>query len=225
MKATAFVLSLAAALALSAAADAANREDGRYAAGEMSPWPAEVDTIRLQSAAGHASVNCVVVIGADGVYAAATEGVIRELIRTRLPEFVPIIGPLFEKGPRVRDFTAANRVGGVYLSGRTLVVRSEGAVGADTGGASPQSALAALCGPGGGARSVPIANAAGQRVDALAVVVANRQHAFLIQAGSFRAGGPDLSSLPFGTPALPEVGHAHAEGAELMIVVSPSILE
>lgn len=223
MKATAFVLSLAASLALSAAADATNRDDSRNAAGEMSDWPAEVDTIRLQSAAGHASVNCVVVIGADGAYTATTEGVIRELIRTRLPEFVPIVGVLFEKGPRVRDFTAANRVGGVYLSGRTLVVRSEGTVGAQSGDASP-AALADLCGPGGGG-SVPIANAGGQRVDALAVVVANGQHAFLIQARSFRAGGPDLSSLPFGSPALPEVGHAHAEGAELMIVVSPSILE
>jgi len=230
MRLAGLALLLAATLGLAPAglvpALAGDSADKRNAAGDRSPGPKPVDSIRLATAVGHVSVDCVVVIAGDGVYAAATEGaVLREPISTRLPEFIPLLGPLFEKGPRVRDFTPTNRAGALYLSGRTLILRPDKAPvpGSMTGAATLP---ADLCQPGGGALSVP-ATTIGGPVEALAVVVVNGQLAFAIRTLSFHRAGPaaPLLTLPFGTADLPEIGHAHAEGRELMLVVSPSVLE
>jgi hypothetical protein len=89
--------------------------------------PLAVNTIRIASeAAGHVSVTLVILTSPERTLAAATEGnVTRELVRSRLPTYVPLVGGLFEKPPTLRDYTDANFVGEVWLAGRTLVVRLE----------------------------------------------------------------------------------------------------
>jgi len=209
---------LAAAALLGAGfAMATNRDDSHTADGEFSEYPMPVDTIRLASAAaGHVSVTCVVLTGPDGTYAAATAGnVTRNLVRSRLPEFLPVIGHLFEKPPRVRDFSPASKVGEVLLSGRALIVRLPGAPEGD-GGAPPGE----LCGSRGGAYHLPIARPGGPRSRAFYAAIANGQHYFLMEAPSFRP----TDRAPTAAGAV-EVGEAHAGEGELLILVRPSILE
>jgi hypothetical protein len=180
------LLALALLAALWAApAGATNRDDSRTAAGDQSMEPLAVNTIRLASeAAGHVSVNRVVLMGPSGARAAATEGAVtRELVRSRLPTLLPLVGGLFEKPPVLRVYSDANRVGEALLLGRTLVVRL----------------------------TAPLSPAA--------VFIANGQHTFGMAGAGFReAAAPDLTGAVL-------AGRAHAEGAELVVLVTPSILE
>ncbi len=118
-----FLLALAGIAALPA--QATNRDDSRHAAGDQSMEPVAVNTIRVASeAAGHVSINLVVLTSPGNTVAAPTEGsVTRNLVRSRLPTFVPLLGGLFEKPPILRDYTDANFVGEALLAGRTLIVR------------------------------------------------------------------------------------------------------